>query len=133
MVKYHGKSGRSSKGLRLYSPGIIPGPSAAVVIVIIIEPELLFPDGSDSRRFSGGVLPRRSTAVGGLQAFSWRGVAIPAGSASSARPIWPPPARHIISAKSEAKHRKRSVFMSATIIPHTPLDNHNPHLITFLG
>jgi hypothetical protein len=112
--------GRSSKGLRPHSPGRTPGPSDTVVMVIMIVPELLFPDASGGWRFSGAVLPARSTGVGGFEASI--SAAVPPGLAD--------PANKII-AKSEAKHRKRSVFMSATIIPQLPLDNHNPHLIFF--
>jgi hypothetical protein len=36
-----------------------------------------------------------------------------------------------ISAKSEAKHRKRSVLMAVQTIPQIPLDNHNPLYYTF--
>jgi hypothetical protein len=38
-----------------------------------------------------------------------------------------------ISAKSEAKHRKRSVFIAVQSLPQTPLDNHNPHMIPFFN
>jgi hypothetical protein len=52
------------------------------------------------------------------------GVDIPTDPAESAVP------QSKISAKSEAKHRKRSAFMVQSL-PQIPLDNHNPHIIQF--
>ncbi len=57
------------------------------------------------------------SAKGALQASSSVGAGIPPRAAASARPICPPPPRHITStaiksAKSEAKHRKRSCILN---------------------
>jgi hypothetical protein len=80
-------------------------------MVIMIVPELLFPDASRAWRFSRAVLAGRSTGVGG---FSFSGmpadpgeeaVAIKKGSTAKKIP------------KSEAKHRKRSVFMAVQSLP----------------
>jgi len=38
----------------------------------------------------------------------------------------------IAKAKSEAKHRKRSLFMTVQSLPQTPLDNHMPNGVQFL-
>jgi hypothetical protein len=65
------------------------------------------------------ITPGRSSGVGG---FTWADPGEVAVAIKNKKIV-----------RSEAKHRKRSVFISATIIPQAPLDNHNPHLITFLG
>jgi hypothetical protein len=38
-----------------------------------------------------------------------------------------------ISARSEAKHRKRSFFIVLPTLPQKALDNHNPHILEFLA
>ena len=90
---YH--QGRGPTGLRPFYSSRIP------VMVIVIVPELLFPDTSDSWRFSGAVLAGRSSGVGGSETSIL--AAVPPGLADPANKI---------TARSEAKHRKRSVFMS---------------------
>jgi hypothetical protein len=62
-----------------------------------------------------------------LEVGGFKGVDIPADPAESEVP------QSKIIAKSEAKHRKRSIFIAVQSIPQLPLDNHKPHLIDFLG
>jgi hypothetical protein len=64
--------------------------------------------------------------VAELDDGGFEGGVTPADPAESAVP------QSEIIAKSEAKHRKRSVLMAVQTIPQIPLDNHNPHLLSFL-
>lgn len=85
------------------------------VMVIVIVPELW--------RLTAVELPAGSIRVGGFSIL-----VMPADPGEEAAVI-----KNRKIARSEAKHRKRSVFMSVPIIPQAPLDNHNPHMISFLG
>jgi len=120
-VKYivpNRKGGGSAQGLALlYFPWLTsPGSPTAPVMVIVIVPELrpsppvIFPV----------ILPAGAAAVGGLEA-----------SISPRVPPWSEVPANKISAKSEAKHRKRSVLTAVQSIPQTPLDNHKPHMVAF--
>lgn len=115
------------------SPYPSGGPAVVKMIVMVHELvggfEVLFTPADPP---ASAVSSTGPGAKGTLLSLSSLGMDTPAGSATSARPMSPCPARHIISAaQSEAKHRKRSVCVMGYSIPQTPLDNHNPHMILF--